>query len=122
MLQTYWPPRRWRLRERYGLAPVARLSIQVDHLRGRRDGLTRVLARRVGSSGCATREGRGDSGLPNARAFHQPSNVRRTVPKHNSSGGFAVAQEADGLTIRQEQIRKVEHENFAVRDYVERLT
>ena len=84
--------------------------------------LTRALARRVGSSPDATREGRGNSRSPNVRAFHQPSNVRGTVPKHNSSGGFAVAQEADGLTIREEQIRKVEHDNFAVRYYVERLT
>jgi hypothetical protein len=55
-------------------------------------------------------------------AFHQPSNVRRTVPKHNSPGGFAVAEKADGLTIREDQIRKVERDSFAVRYYVERLT
>jgi hypothetical protein len=58
----------------------------------------------------------------NVPAFHQASNVRRTVPKRNLTGGFAVAQKADGLAIYEEQIRKVEHDSFAVRQYVERLT
>jgi hypothetical protein len=53
-------------------------------------------------------------------AFQPPSNVCRTVPKHNSPGGFAVAEKADGLTIREDQIRKVERDSFAVRYYVER--
>ena len=52
-------------------------------------------------------------------AFQPPSNVRRTVPKHNSPGGFEVAENADGLTIREEQIRKVERDSVAVRDCVE---
>jgi hypothetical protein len=54
--------------------------------------------------------------------FQPPSNVGWTVPKHNSPGGLAVAQKADGLTIREEQIRKVERDSVAVRYYVERLT
>jgi hypothetical protein len=54
--------------------------------------------------------------------FQPLSNVGWTVPKHNSPGGLAVAQKADGLTIREEQIRKVERDGVAVRYYVERLT
>jgi hypothetical protein len=34
------------------------------------------------------------------------------MPQHNSSGGFAVVQKKHGLTIRQEQIRKVEYDGF----------
>jgi len=44
------------------------------------------------------------------------------VPKHNSPGGLAVAEKAEGLTIREEQIRKVERNSVAVRQFVERLT
>jgi hypothetical protein len=44
------------------------------------------------------------------------------VPKHNPPGGFAVAQKTDGLAICEEQIRKIEHDSFAVRQYLERLT
>ena len=57
-----------------------------------------------------------------APTFEPPSNVRRTVPKHNSPGGLAVAQKADGLTICEEQIRKVEHDGVALRQYVEGLS
>jgi hypothetical protein len=48
-------------------------------------------------------------------AFDPPSNVRRAVANQGSSSGFEVAQKTDGLTIRQEQIRKVKHDNFAGR-------
>ena len=54
--------------------------------------------------------------------FQPSSNVRRTVPKHNSPGGLAVAQKADGLTICEKQIRKVERDGVALRQCVERLT
>src|SRR3954466_7617655 len=98
----------FRLRERYDSAPKA----GAEDLRSRwvtcaADWfvLTRILARCVGSSRCCS---------SNVLAFHPRSNVRRTMPKHDSPGGFAVAQKADGLTIREEQIRKVEHDSFAV--------
>jgi hypothetical protein len=54
--------------------------------------------------------------------FQPSSNVRRTVPKHNSPGGLAVAQKADCLTICEKQIRKVERDGVALRQCVERLT
>jgi hypothetical protein len=44
------------------------------------------------------------------------------VPKHDSAGGLAVAQKADGLTICEEQIRKVERDRVALRQCIERLT
>ncbi|HWZ93480.1 MAG TPA: hypothetical protein VNW92_31690, partial [Polyangiaceae bacterium] len=44
------------------------------------------------------------------------------MPEHNLPGGLAVAQKADGLTICEEQIRKVERDWVALRQYVERLT
>ncbi|MFL5831989.1 MAG: hypothetical protein ACJ76X_18890 [Solirubrobacteraceae bacterium] len=44
------------------------------------------------------------------------------MSKHNSPGGLAVPQKAYGLAIREEQIRKVERDSFAVRYHVERLT
>jgi hypothetical protein len=35
--------------------------------------------------------------------------VRRTVAKHDALTGFAVAQQAHGVTIRQDQIGQVQH-------------
>jgi len=52
---------------------------------------------------------------PDALGCHPPSNERRTVAKHNSPAGFAVAQKADGPAIREDQIRKVDHDTFAGR-------
>ena len=57
-----------------------------------------------------------------ASTFEPPSNVRRTVPKHNSPRSLAVAQKADGLTICEEQILKVERDGVALPQNVERLT
>jgi hypothetical protein len=44
------------------------------------------------------------------------------VSEHDLPPGFAIAQKADGLTIREEQIRKFERDGVALRQYVDRLT
>ena len=48
-------------------------------------------------------------------AGHPRADVRGTVAKHNSPTGFAGAQKADGFPVREDQIRKVEHDRFAGR-------
>jgi|GEM_PF-3882411 len=40
---------------------------------------------------------------------HPGADVRRAVAKHNALAGFAVAQQAHGVTIRQDQIGQVQH-------------
>jgi hypothetical protein len=42
---------------------------------------------------------------------HPDVDVRRTVTKHNALAGFAVSQKAHGVTIREDQIRQVQHDD-----------
>ena len=40
---------------------------------------------------------------------HPDADVRWTVAKHSALAGFAVAQQAHGVTIRQDQVGQVQH-------------
>src|SRR5712671_1890302 len=53
-----------------------------------------------------------------SECFHFPATFECTP----DSAVTQFAQRADGLTIREQQIRKVERDSVAVRQFVERLT
>jgi hypothetical protein len=46
-------------------------------------------------------------------ARHPGPDVRGTVTKHNTSSGFVLPQETDGVTIGEDQIRKIEDRDVA---------
>src|SRR5258706_8381542 len=123
-----------RIRERYGLAPHAGREhsrstwVSCAGRRGRSAAAIgevrwKCQAPRVGDAAATLSAGASVfANAADASTFQPRSNARRTVPEHNLPGGLAVAQEADGLTIREEQIRKVECDGVVLRQHVERLT
>src|ERR1700729_3107190 len=96
-LQTYRPPRRIRLTERYGVAPNAGVEdVRSSWLTSGADvacdadwrsALKRSRYRDIPAViEHVRRESSGHrSGSPSVLAFHQPSNVRRTVTKDRKS-------------------------------------
>jgi hypothetical protein len=52
---------------------------------------------------------------------HPDANVRGTVPKHDALDGFAFAQVAHGVTVREDQIREVQNDDGARRFCVDQL-
>jgi hypothetical protein len=46
-------------------------------------------------------------------ARHPPSDVRGTVAKHSTPAGFVLSQDADGVTIGEDQIGEIEHNDTA---------
>jgi hypothetical protein len=52
---------------------------------------------------------------------HQRPDVCRTVAKHNAPAGFVVSQEVDGVTIGEDQISQVQHEDTTGRLFVDSL-
>ena len=57
-------------------------------------------------------EGRTVSGLI-MLACHPRPDVRGTIAKHNTPARFVLSQEADGVTIGQDQIRKIQDKDAA---------
>jgi len=54
-------------------------------------------------------------------ARHPRPDVRGTVTKNNTSSGFVLPQETDGVTIGEDQIRKVQDRDAASRLGVDQL-
>jgi hypothetical protein len=57
-------------------------------------------------------------------AGHPRPDVRGTVAKHNTPASFVLSQETDGLTIGEDQIGKIQHNDIAGRlciDYLAQL-
>jgi len=54
-------------------------------------------------------------------AHHPGPDVRGTIAKDNTSAGFVLSQEADCLTIRKEQIRKIQDKEATSRFGVDDL-
>jgi hypothetical protein len=52
---------------------------------------------------------------------HPDADVRRTVTKHNAITGVAVAEKAHGVTIREDQIPQVQHDDGTSRFPVDQL-
>lgn len=48
-------------------------------------------------------------------ARHPRPDVRGTVTKNNTSSGFVLPQETDGVTIGEDQIRKIQDRDAASR-------
>jgi hypothetical protein len=48
-------------------------------------------------------------------AHHPGSDVRGTMAKDNTPAAFVLPQEADGITIRKNQIRKIQDKDAASR-------
>jgi hypothetical protein len=46
-------------------------------------------------------------------AYYPGPDVRRTVAKHNTPARFVLSQEADGVTIGQDQIRQIQDKDAA---------
>jgi hypothetical protein len=57
----------------------------------------------------------------NVLGGHPDPDVRRTVAKHDALAGLEFPQKTDDVTIREYQVRKVQHDGCAARDCVERL-
>jgi hypothetical protein len=67
--------------------------------------------------------GRTASGLV-MLACHPRPDVRGTIAKDNTSAGFVLSQEVDCVTIREDQVRKIEHKGATSRlgvDYLAQL-
>src|ERR1700681_3748947 len=57
-------------------------------------------------------------------ARHPPPDVRGTIAKDNTSSSFVLSQETDGVTIGEEQVRKIQDKDTAGRlciDYLAQL-
>jgi hypothetical protein len=57
-------------------------------------------------------------------ARHPPPDVRGTIAKDNTSSGFVLSQETDGVTIGEDQVRKIQDKDTAGRlciDYLAQL-
>ena len=54
-------------------------------------------------------------------ARHPGPDVRGTVTKNNTSSGFVLPQETDGVTIGEDQIRKIQDRDAASRLGVDQL-
>ena len=57
-------------------------------------------------------------------ARHPPPNVRGTIAKDNTSSSFVLSQETDGVTIGEDQVRKIQDKDTAGRlciDYLAQL-
>ena len=52
---------------------------------------------------------------------HPAPDVRRTVAKHDALAVLEFPQKTDDVTIREYQVRKIQHNGCAARDCVERL-
>ncbi len=63
---------------------------------------------------CARRSGGSVSGVI-ILAHHPRPDVRGTIAKHDTSTGFVLSQETDGVTIGEDQIRKIEDEGATSR-------
>jgi hypothetical protein len=57
-------------------------------------------------------------------ARHPPPDVRGTIAKDNTSSSFVLSQETDGVTIGEDQVRKIQDKDTADRlciDYLAQL-
>ena len=57
-------------------------------------------------------------------ARHPPPDVRGTIAKDNTSSSFVLSQETDGVTIGEDQVRKIQDKDTAGRlclDYLAQL-
>jgi hypothetical protein len=57
-------------------------------------------------------------------ARHPPPDVRGTIAKGNTSSSFVLSQETDGVTIGEDQVRKIQDKDTAGRlcfDYLAQL-
>ncbi len=57
-------------------------------------------------------------------ARHPPPNVRGTIATDNTSSSFVLSQETDGVTIGEDQVRKIQDKDTAGRlciDYLAQL-
>jgi hypothetical protein len=48
-------------------------------------------------------------------ARHPRPDVRGTIAKHNAPAGFVLSQQMDGVTVREDQVCKIQHKNAAGR-------
>src|ERR1700752_1773381 len=58
---------------------------------------------------------------PNVLGCHPQSDVGRTIAEHDALAGLEFPQKTDYVTIREYQVREVQHDGCADRNGVERL-
>jgi len=74
-------------------------------------------------AGVPRRKGGQDLALGSTFLAHYPrADVHRTVPKDDTTIGFVLSQQTDGVTIGKDQIHQIQHQDITSRFGVDELT